>query len=898
MFRKLSLALAVSAALSSAGALALGLGEIVTKSALNENFNADIALVDVNPADIDGVKVTLASSDAYARAGLDRSFFLSRLRFEPLVLDNGDTVVRITTNDPVREPFLNFLLEVNWPKGRLIREYTVLLDPPVTLARRPPPIVPAETAPLVQIPRGSQGRVIPSVVPPSALTYSGQTLTVPRGATLWSIARELDYPGVSKVQVVRELYQGNPHAFGGGDIDNLLAGAILRLPSRKAVSPSASEQAQTDVRAARGAAPAAAAESSRLVIATPPPEAKAAADQSPPGRGADIERVKTDLLMVRETSESTRQETDELRGRIRELEAQLTDIRRLLRLKSDELALLQAGRGEAQGPAEAEEMPATPASGTDLRPAEIEMHPAEGVIASETPATEVSEAVEALVPEAAGPGVLAPEVVEPLALAPEDTEPSASEPEATEPLPSESEAAGPPVSKPEAAAPPSSMPEVHIPQADAPEAPSTSARVPSPPPTPERGLMDEIMGRVTSGDTTLIGIGGAVAVVLLSLIWLLIRRRRSAEEEFQESALIAAGEGSSTVELEQDSKLAPRSEQSEETSFISDFSPSDIDALQEETGEVDPAAEADVYIAYGRYQQAESLIQQALEKAPDRLDLKLKLLEIYFTTRNMAAFIGLAEELDAAGAGRQDPALWERVQSMGKELAPEHELFGGSDTARTTAAAQPQRDSEALSLDSEALASVDLSLDRDTEPSGLAGRPAGGSSELMGLEDGSELAMPAAPERSGAASNSGDKEDQESEFSLDLGDLSSLEDIDLDDLTSADSQTLAGLDLEELGEAEEEVMPLELEQEEIRPELALEDEEEIPAISLEELDLGDTGMIDQGDSSEEIETKLDLARAYLEMGDGDGAREILDEVLKDGDEAQQSSARELLDRIA
>jgi pilus assembly protein FimV len=402
----------------------------------------------------------------------------------------------------------------------------------------------------------------------------------------------------------------------------------------------------------------------------------------------------------------------------------------------------------------------------------------------------------------------------------------------------------------------------------------------------------------------MLGVGGASAIILLSLSWVMVRRRREAEDQFQESALLAASDGT-TVELEQESAVARRPEPAEETSFISDFSPSDIDALQEETGEVDPAAEADVYIAYGRYQQAEGLVKQAIEKAPERLDLRLKLLEIYFTTRNAADFIALAEELEREGAEAQDVQLWERVKSMGQELAPDHRLFArvvqpeASELADLTDASALASGSEPLHSDSDSLANFDLSLEADLAAESALGTPG---------------AAGAAPDDNARPEDKtqrrGHELDEDSGLVLDLEDLSSLES-SLDDLQfGAPGEGAAGGDSPRQRPATSggTTSPDSLSSMSVSKTALPPEEEDIPAFSLDDLDLegsdfadsvpvdGLTGL-DEADESEEVETKLDLARAYWEMGDGDGAREILEEVLTEGSDMQKVAAQELMEQM-
>ena len=143
MVRKLALAVSLALGTLSVPVHALGLGELSSKSNLNQNFQGEIALLSVKPDELDTVRVKLADQAAFARAGVDRPFYLSLLKFEPLITERGKPVIGVTSEFPIREPFLNFLVEVNWPNGRLLREYTVLLDPPTTTRRRPPVVKPA-----------------------------------------------------------------------------------------------------------------------------------------------------------------------------------------------------------------------------------------------------------------------------------------------------------------------------------------------------------------------------------------------------------------------------------------------------------------------------------------------------------------------------------------------------------------------------------------------------------------------------------------------------------------------------------------------------------------------------------------------------------------------------------
>jgi pilus assembly protein FimV len=131
MHRKPTLPLALLAALICGDAFALGLGNIQVFSALNQPFNAEIELVDIRPDELDAIKASLAGEKDFMKVGSERHYFLTGLKFRPQVSRNGQPVLSITTTEPIREPYLDFLLEVNWPAGRMLKEYTVLLDLPV-----------------------------------------------------------------------------------------------------------------------------------------------------------------------------------------------------------------------------------------------------------------------------------------------------------------------------------------------------------------------------------------------------------------------------------------------------------------------------------------------------------------------------------------------------------------------------------------------------------------------------------------------------------------------------------------------------------------------------------------------------------------------------------------------
>jgi pilus assembly protein FimV len=981
MVRKLSLAIALVMGISPLSSYAVGLGNIHLNSALNQYFDAEIDLLSVDQDEITDIKVNLASPEAFRRSGIDRPFILSKLRFTAEETADGKSVIRVSSRDPIREPFLNFLIEVNWPKGRLVREYTVLLDPPVTLGRRPAPV---QQAPMQRTPDSRIAAPAPqtpapagrSAVAPSDVTWAGSPAVdeygpTQRNDTLWGIASQVRTEGASMAQMMIALQRANPQAFINQNINNLKVGQVLRIPradevrqlSRREASIAYSEQlqdwqadSQPSEMAAEGAAAdqpmgteqpaeAAPAPSAELKIASARPsgEGEAGANGGAAegaGEGAGLDQLKQELIASEEAKEAALQEAEAVRSRVEDLESQLEDLQRLLSLKNDQLSRLQAG---VAGSADTPEEPPVVSEGADgaadgapvmAEPEAESAAPAEGETAEadQSPVME-EEPADTVVPEGA-----------PLA---GGDEPS---PVMEEETPKPEVAAQAPVTE-------------TAPQPD-------PAAQPAPPPAPAEPAEEDGLLAMIGQDTTLLGVAVAGIVVLLALLWVAISRRRSHSADFQESILISTIDESDSEQVMDEIGQEPASHSTEETSFLSDFSPSDIDALQDETGEVDPLAEADVYIAYGRYQQAEELIRQAMDKSPERTELKYKLFEILYATKDKDGFVALAESASAEGLDQRDPAAWDKVVAMGAQLAAAHALFAGAagsspdddelssledelgldneldldldstsvdladqddDQLESVAALNLDEGSEFstlddladLSLDSELLkANLDeISTDLGFESEGAEPAPAAEEdAEILSLEDEEDFALDAdtdltlVTDRDAVDEDTADGDltlseldaegllDEESAFAIeDPLESAEMDDLRLDAESEAeqlgdavldfsDSLSLEGTDSQmydslELGPEDNE-RPLELDE----------------SFSLADLDQEDEGDVqlegEAGDLTDEINTKLDLARAYVEMEDADGARSILEEVLNEGNDGQQTEARKLLDKIS
>src|SRR5262245_30274719 len=317
---------------------ALGLGDVRLNSPLNAPLDAEIELVNATPEDLATLDAKLASKDTFARYGLDWPPFMASITVTRDRGANGGQVLRIKSTETVTEPFLTLLIEATWARGRLVREYTVLLDPPVFAPNSVAP-TPVVTPSAVQSPSSGQiSRPAPQEAPSAAPAYAGggDSYEVRRGDSLSAIARRLSAgSGADTSQLMVSIYRGNPGAFEG-DMNRLRAGAVLRIPSGDEVAAVSPAEARDEVRRSVGsyASSAGAGASGRLRL-VPPSESASA------GAGADNSA-----------------EVSQLQGRVRELEGQLTESKRLLELRNTELADLQAKLAASQQTPAAQPQPA------------------------------------------------------------------------------------------------------------------------------------------------------------------------------------------------------------------------------------------------------------------------------------------------------------------------------------------------------------------------------------------------------------------------------------------------------------------------------------------------------------------------------------------------------------
>lgn len=865
--RKLALAAAVAMACGGR-AQALGLGDIELNSTLNAPLDAEIRLVSDRPGELRSAVVELAPAEAFAQAGVERLALLNDLHFDVQTLADGVAVVKVSSGQSIREPFLDFIVELRWDAGRLLREYTVLLDPPTVSDTPAPAIEPpvpgdsAAAAPAGPPPAKAPAPAAKAAAPAAAAATVVEERRVARlrdrgrrygptqlSDTLWSVAERLrPDEGVSVQQMMLALVKANPEAFQGNNVNGLKAGYVLRLPERSLITALSHPEAVREVKrqhaywkevgGAEGlkaaqaavvpaaAAPAGGGQGPRLRLVAPGDGSAGAG-----GVATELAKLRNELALAMETADVARQENEALRTRVASLESQISALERLVNVNDAGLAAAQQRLAE-------------------------ETDQSTGAGAEEGSVADMPSAVEgAAVREGGLAGAEAPAV------------PAAQEPA------------------------------VDAPAADA----GTGSTAAAPKPTVDLGgelsepsLLDGILGN----PNMLMTAGGGV-LLLLALAALVIRRRRAEAgdaplapapaapvAEKTESELPAETLSFSEERDEGDSAFGALSGLDEEqVEDELDDATEDLDVMQTSEGEIDPLVEADVYLAYRRFQQAEDLVKAALEKCPDRSELKLKLLEVYYAARNADAFRPLAEEFfEAVGHDPLD-AMWMRVQQMGRDLCPDHHLFAEGDTAAPAPAVAAAATSAAAAAgfagDEAELPSSNF--DFETVDEGEA-PPAGPGDSL---DTGPQM-EPAPPASAGQEA----EEEEALDFELDFADA--------DEAVAAPpatAQAAAQEGLEQNGAPAAPAEAAETGAAEAGGETSSWDLESSGSSDFGDLDFGldDTDLLAGTDV---VGTKLDLARAYIDMGDQDSARDILDEVLNEGSDEQKAEAKTLVEQIA
>lgn len=849
--RKLVLAIAAASALSSGMAQALQLGEMTLKSKLNQPLSVEIELLDVGGLTASEITPSLASSQAFVDAGVDRQAFLDDLTFTPVINPSGRSVVRVTSSKPLPDSYVRFLLQVQWPNGRLMRDYSVLLDPAKFDQSTSTSAAPAPRV-------GAPARTAPAVSKPAQHTTTSRD-------TLWEIAQK-HRNGGSVQQTMLAIQALNPDAFVDGNINRLKTGQVLRLPDTVQSTALPQPQAIAEVRVQnaawrqgrRGATNQAAGKqqldaTKRAQAGNAPSTTNAqdnlslvsaeAARKGGKGKAGDSQVLSDKLAMTQEQLDTTRRDNEELKSRAADLQSQLDKLQKLIQLKNDQLARLQAEKGD----------PAVAA--TAAMPAQLASDPAA------TPAA------------------------------------PAAQPAAPTPTPA----------------------------APAPEAATPAAA----PDTTEGKFNDLLTNPVVLG---VIGGAAGLVVLLLLLLWARHRNARREEEKHLRMARALAEEPEFTSNIEQDLpsdsfeglevpppnvKLAAAPAPAPVVApavavptVASVLAP--LAAAVAPQNANDALAQAQSHIDRGHLNQAADVLEQAIKHEPKRSDLRLKLMEVYGLQSDKDGFVTQERQLVANG---ENHAQVEQLKSRFPAMAV---LAAGVSAAVAAAALDAQYVKDLLEDKPAAPAAEPDALDTDFDLS------------LDELEAASPASLDdeqtfAALLEQQSASKAGEENLSDFDLDLQLNDpaseqsdddfLSGLED-QMKDVSAVEPPTLTpsalddfdlpeDFDLSLADEPEAAAKPdaFASELDDVNAELdrlsqSLESPPIEPSFTAEDAALGDDEPeFDFLSGTNEVATKLDLAQAYIDMGDADGARDILSEVLTEGDEAQRGEAKEMLGKI-
>lgn len=834
--RKLALAVGLASALGADLASALGLGELKLNSTLNQPLDAEIKLLNVKDLSPDEILVSLAGREDFQRAGVDRLYFLTGLKFTIDLENSSGPVVKVSTRKPVNEPYLNFLLQTQWPSGNLLREYTLLMDLPAFSDENVRPVESAKTqkaSPSRSQASSTRSNSSRTPASQSEATLSRQSSNTERsnngasvygpvGAndTLWEIALQVRPDrSVSVQQTMLAIQRANPEAFINGNINLLRKGQVLRIPDRAEIVDLSARQAISQVAKqntdwsgnAAGRVSGAQLDGSSRSSAVKRADTAVSGrvklgvdtDSSESGSGAGSdggrgEALENELAISLEELDKSRRENSELQSRVSDLESQIETMERLVEVANNDLRNLQLAQQNVEQPVDAT-----------------------GGVTGDGSATAVDDSAEI---NTAEPSVVAEDAVAEVAPEPKKA--------------------------------------VEV------KKPSPKKVVRRAPPK-EPSLVDLAMENIAYI--------GAGLLVLIGGVWALLRRRKDEDgfDDFDDDGAfdesVETNEELSALDLDGESV----GDFSEEQALDADETPEVEAEVEAQTGDV--VGEADIYIAYGKLDQAEQMLQKSLASDPDQIPVLLKLMEVYAEADNIESF----------------DQQYAHLQTLNDEAANSRaaELRAGFAGAAAFVAGAPV--AESLNDDLDAL----LQDDGDS----LAGAEAADEFDLGSLDEGLTLDLPEEQADSEVESEfagldfsledsaaQGDTvEDTADADDFDLGDL----DLELNDLEVNENDpdktqvneafSVEGLELPELDD--EAVSP------ESVDELTDELDAELPSLdddlSLSDLDLGDLDLdLDSELGSEPsdaapLEDDLALPDLDIELNDGDDSIAELDTEL-------------------
>ena len=916
-FGVLASAVALLGSLSTMEAHALALGRVTVQSALGEALRAEVDIAEINAEEANSLRVSIGSAEAFKAAGLEYSASVVGLQVSLQKRSNGRSFLRLTSPRPVTEPFVDLVLEASWASGRVVRDYTLLFDPPnlrqaigptssapsisgsttqpaTQLAAKPMASSPA-TAPREVKPVPMAKAAMPKPEAPQKAPGNGQQVTVKAGDTASKIAGQNRPSGISLDQMLVALLKSNPDAFIGGNINRLKSGAVLDLPSEETAGATPAGDATRTITAQSKDF-----NNFRRKLAEGAPAAQVAgADRQAGGKlqakvEDNVSAAKTpDKLTLSKGAVQGKSSAEEKIAKDRQALAESTRVAELAKNKSDldKLAGTLSAKPAAApiaAPASAAKAPGisvpAPAVAPAL-PAPVPA-PAAAVASASKPAVVVPPTLPAVVASAPVPAAPASAAAPAMAAAsmPATSTSTVSASTASTAVATPSATVAPVVAS--AAADPAAV-------ASAPPKPAPVKKaVVAPPPPPEPTLIESL----TDSPFALPGLAGLLALLGGFGYYRYKKKDNPAavDSSFLESRLqpdsFFGASGGQRIDTSESSASG--------SSLV--YSPSQLDAA----GDVDPVAEADVYLAYGRDLQAEEILKEALRTTPTRVAIHSKLSEIYAKRRDMKGFESLATDAFTLtnGVGPE----WAYISELGRDLDPANSLYkpGGQPVAAGAA-----------------MGAATADFGHDTMPVSRASQPAGAEMSA-GVDDvdfdldldfsAAEAPAAAAPVRASAAAPApiatATRAEPTVSLNLDPQPVPSFDSgsMDFDDVKVA-TQPMAIKATAATG--------ADTSYSKTQPLVAIKPTAAAPAAVLDsgmmEFDMGSLSLDLDASSAlgpiadkpaayvpeGPLETKFALAEEFRALGDPDGARSLANEVVAQANGALKTKAQAFLNSL-
>ena len=878
-------ALALVLGLATQDSLALALGRVNVLSALGEPLRAEIDVPEITAEEAASLRTSVASPDAFRAAGLEYNTALSNVQISLQRRSSGAAFLRVSSDRIINEPFVDLILEASWSSGRIVRDYTMLFDPAnLRTAQAPAPSVTVPAASAMTSPVAPRAATptnvspLASVVPAARPARSDKDkstdqpvqavpkdgITVKSGDTAAALAARYKPSGVSLDQMLVSMLRASPDAFVAGNVNRLKSGAVIDMQTATGTAPSTleAEARQTIVaqskdfnefrRRLAGSAPTTVASApgrtavGKVQANVSEPKAQATApDKLTLSKGSVAAKAKEDAI-------AKDKQAKENASRVAELSKNIQDLNKL-----GTTATVAKPATPAAAPAATAAAPGVKVAGTGLTPSVPDATATVAKITSPVATATVASVAAPVLPASAPTATAAAAV---------STTSTATAATATSSM---------------AAIAPASTPSVPAPVALA------KPKAPPAPPPPEPTFLESLMDNpfvLPGAGALLAGLGGLA-------FWRYRQKKKAVQVDssFLESRLqpdsFFGASGGQRVDTADSGNASGAG-----SSMV--YSPSQLDAA----GDVDPVAEADVYLAYGRDLQAEEILKEAMRTNSSRVAIHVKLMEIYAKRRDTKAFESVAKE--AFGLTQGAGPEWDAASALGREIDPSNPLYqagnsiagaglagsvmtGGAAAMAATAAFSATR---TVPQQAQPIADTDFDLDLDLDFS------VGNDDLAAAPDDAGMLISPVSEPTVSLRVNPV----QDPMVDFDMSEPAALDAIKLSEPDLASFSNDLNFDSSPAPMVSAPTAPMALKAGPSEP-AAL--EFDLGSLSLDlpgSTAAAASDAIDAGVSGDPLETKLALAMEFRDIGDADGARSLVAEVVDEATGALKARATKML----